>query len=167
MKWNDENLVPETSKFLKLKQGENKVRIVSEVGVFGKHWIDKKTIICVGKDKGCHMCVAGNLPKPQWLCWAIDRADNKIKQWEMGYTIIQQIQKLAQSEEYGFDDLPPYDITVIKQGEGLETEYSVIAARKDTPLTEVEQDEIENLPAIPEILEKKKKPSETTSLEPF
>jgi hypothetical protein len=162
-KWNDPKLISSSSKYLKLHEGENKIRIVSEAGVMGKHWIEKKTIICIGKDEGCSGCETGNDPKPVWLCYVIDRTDNKIKLAEFGYTIIQQIQKLAQSEEYKFDVIPPYDITIVKTGSGLETEYTVIASRKDTPLTAEEEFEIKRLTPIEDMIKKKKQSAQ----EPF
>jgi hypothetical protein len=42
------------------------------------------------------------------------------------------------SEQYRFDNLPPYDVTINKKGSGLETEYKVLPDRTDTPLTEKE-----------------------------
>lgn len=166
MRWNDPKLISSSSKFLRLKQGENKVRLVSEVGVMGKHWDNRKMVgVCIGKDEGCPHCAEGNDPKPVWLCWAIDRIDSKIKQLEMGYTIIQQLQKLAQSKEYGFTESPPYDITIIKTGEGLDTEYTVIASRQDTELTPEEIEKVQDLTPIKDIIEKRKKITEEN--EPF
>lgn len=165
MKWTDKNLMPQ-GKFLKLKQGENKLRIVSEVEVYGKHYSTAggKAITCIGKDKGCMGCDAGNESKPQWSCYAIDRTDEKIRIWEFGYTIFQKIQKLAKSAEYGFENLPNYDITITKEGEGLDTEYDVIPSRKDIALTEEEKEAIAVLIPIADIIAKKKK---ITEEEPF
>ncbi|MEW6687264.1 MAG: hypothetical protein AB1393_13845 [Candidatus Edwardsbacteria bacterium] len=148
-----------------MKHGENKIRIVSEAEPYGKHYNPetKKTLVCIGKDKGCEGCQQGNKPRVQWLLWVIDRTDNKIKMLEIGYSILQQISKLAQSQEYGFEIIPNYDITITKEGEGLETEYTVIPARKDTLLIEVEREEIENLESPIEIIRKKKEKLE----EPF
>ena len=162
--WDDPNIISSSEKFLKLKQGENKIRIVSEAGVFGKHWVNKKTTICIGKEDGCMGCEAGNESKPAWLCWVISRSDGKIKQMEIGYMIVKKINALAQTDEYKFSEIPPFDLTIIKSGEGLDTEYDVVASRKDTPLTDTEKAEIEGLTPIAEIIEKKKK---IASDEPF
>lgn len=164
MKWNDQNLIPPTSGgYLKLKQGENKIRIVSEAEVFGKHFKNKKSTICLGKEI-CDLCIEGDKPKPSWLMWVIDRADGEIKMLEAGYQIISQVQKMAQSSEYGFEGLPSYDIIIQKEGEGLDTEYIATPARKDSDLTEEEKEDISALKSPSEIVEEKKK---GTIKEPF
>lgn len=156
MKWNSTNLTSSSSKYLKVRQGKNKIRIVSEVGVYGTHWKEGKTTVCIGKDKGCYLCAEKSEVKGRWTCWVIDRTDGKIKQFDMGYTIIQQIQKLAQSDDYSFETIPSYDMEITKTGEGLETEYTVIPARQDTPLTDEEKEQIEGLASVDELIEKKK-----------
>ena len=157
-RWNDPNLIPPSGGgYLKLKQGENKIRIISEAEVFGKHFKHKKSTICIGKDEGCELCQEGDKPKPSWLMWVIDRADNQIKMFEAGYMVVSQIQKLAQSSEYGFGGLPGYDMFIQKEGESLETEYTVTPARKDSELTEEEKESIAALKSPETIVEEKKK----------
>ena len=158
MKWNDKDLIPPSGGgYLKLKPGENKIRIVSEAEVFGKHFKNKKYMgICIGKED-CEFCIEGDKSKPSWLLWVIDRADNQIKMFEAGYMIISQIQTLAKSSEYGFESLPAYDIFIQKDGESLETEYTVTPARKDTELAEEEKEDISALKSPALIIEDKKK----------
>ena len=158
MKWTDIQLTS-AGQYMKLKTGENKIRIVSEVEAFGKHYDreNKKITICIGKDKGCTECEKGNKPRVQWLLWVIDRADGKIKLLEVGYSIILQISKLAQTKDYEFDIMPSYDMIIIKEGEGLDTEYTVIPARViDVALTEKEKEEIMKLESPAKIIQKKK-----------
>lgn len=156
-KWSDPNLIPaQGGGYMKLRHGENRIRIVSEPAVFGKHFINKKSIVCIGKEEGCEACNEGDRSKPSWLLWVIDRADGNIKMLEAGYQIISQIQKLAVGTEYGFDLLPAYDIFIQKEGEGLETEYAVTPARKDTPLTDKEKAEILELKSPLTIIAEKK-----------
>lgn len=157
-KWTDPNLIPPSGggSYLKLKHGENKIRIVSEAEVFGKHFKNKKSTVCLGKEE-CDLCQEGDKPKPSWLMWVIDRTDGNLKMLEAGYQIISQIQKMAQSSEYGFEDLPNYDIIIQKEGEALETEYTVTPARKDTELTIEERKNISELKSPALIIEDKKK----------
>lgn len=156
-KWNDPNLIPPSGGgYFKLKQGENKIRIVSEAEVFGKHFVNKRSSVCMGKED-CPYCIDGDKSKPSWLMWIIDRTDNQIKMFEAGYQIIKQIQKMAQGTEYGFDALPAYDMYIQKEGESLETEYTVTPARKDSPLTEEEKENITTLKSPSKIVEDKKK----------
>ncbi len=80
--------------------------------------------------------------KVQFLVWVIDRSDAKVKMLRYGAMIQKQISELSKSEEYGFDDLPKYDLTITKSGKGLETEYGVMPARQDSPLTQEEKNAV-------------------------
>ncbi|HEY0089769.1 MAG TPA: hypothetical protein VGB37_13055, partial [Candidatus Lokiarchaeia archaeon] len=99
--------------WLTLEQGDNKVRIVSTFEDYGNHYnpATKKSIICIGKDEGCVACAKGLKPNVQFLGWAIDRKDNKVKLLRIGYTVFQMLGDYQKSEDYGFEDIPSYDIT--------------------------------------------------------
>jgi hypothetical protein len=134
----------EKSDWLNLKEGSNKIRIVSQFVDYGVHSIkDKgkyKSVICVGKDNHCSYC-ANNVPaKVQFLGWVIDRKDGKVKLLKIGWRIYEKLDNLQKSEEYGFTDLPEYDIDIIRKGEGLDTDYDVIPARKNSELTDKEKE---------------------------
>lgn len=128
------------SDWMKLEQGDNKVRFVSEFIPYGNHFdsATKKSLICIGKET-CEVCKSGDRPRVQFLGWVIDRNDAELKLLRIGYKIYEAMGKLAESEEYAFDGFPPYDITINKTGEMLETEYSVIPARENTELTNDEK----------------------------
>ncbi len=149
---------PERGNWLRLKEGKTKVRLVSECEPIGKHWNQKtkKSKICIGKDKGCLECQSDNKPKVQWVVWVIDRTDNNTKLATFGWQIVEQLKQLAMNEEYAFDVIPEYDITITKTGEGLETEYSIIADRKNIPLTEEETMNIEALKSVEKIVHEMK-----------
>ena len=148
--------------WLNLQQGDNKVRIVSDFVDYGVHTFkDKdgkyKSVVCIGKENECPYC-ANKVPvKVQFLGWVIDRKDGEVKLLKIGWAIAQQIRSLQDSEDYGFDDLPPYDINILKSGEGLNTTYTVLPARQNTPLTEDEQNKIKEVVKDPqEIIDKMK-----------
>jgi hypothetical protein len=106
--------------YLKLQEGENRIRLLSE---------------CLehpGEYKGT--------PTFKWLCYVIDRKDGKIKPFFMPHTIYKHIEALQQNPEYVFDEVPmPYDVTIIAKGAGTkEVEHSTVAARSNTPLTPAE-----------------------------
>ena len=142
--------------------GENRLRILTEFQAFGEHPIEGKTKkefrthICIGKDEGCQYCAQGLKVKVQFLGWVIDRKDNQIKLAQFGYKIIEGIGMLAKSEEYGFEFLPSYDIIIMKDGEGLETKYTINAARKDTPLTPEEEQGRDKCQLVEDIINKMK-----------
>jgi len=125
--------VENNSRFIKLTEGENPIRIVSGFTSYPKTY-------------------QGGKPTTRYACYAIDRKDGEIRFFEIGASIIKQIQALAMSAEYGFDDLPPYDMVIVRQGTGpMDTEYSVRAARKDTALNEVEIAKIAELKPIDQV----------------
>lgn len=155
--------------WLNLVDGDNKIRIVSKFVDYGSHYdpSTKKSLICIGKEN-CECCqrrdalmVDGVDPKDkeitalkvrvQYLGFVIDRKDGKIKLLRIGHIIFKQIGELAENEEYAFEELPDYDITIRKTGQGLETKYSVVAARQNTELTKEE---------LKQIREKVKDPNE-------
>jgi len=150
--------LPESGRpgYFKPKDGANKIRIVSEIMDYGSHFIkeEKKSHICLGAED-CRYCKAGEKPKLRYLCWIIDRADNQIKLYEFGHSILKQLVGLAKNEEYEFEVLPPYDITITKKGVDLNTEYTVVAARNNTPITEEEQTLIDSLELIPSLINSK------------
>ena len=150
--------LPESGRpgYFKPKDGANKIRLVSEIMDYGSHFIkeEKKSHICLGAES-CKYCRAGEKPKLRYLCWIIDRADNQIKLYEFGHSILKQLLALAKDGEYGFEVLPPYDVTITKKGVDLNTEYTVIAARNNTPITEEEQVQIDDLELIPSLINAK------------
>lgn len=82
---------------------------------------------------------------------------------ELGWSVVNAIKELSQDPEYGFEagELPPYDVNIKKtvKGDGKkpsDTEYSVIAARSNTPLTDAEKAAIAGLTDITVVVERMK-----------
>ncbi len=144
--------------WLNLKEGENKMRIVSDFADYGNHFFPpNKSFICIGQENDCAYCKDGNKPSVQFVGYVIDRTDNQVKVLRIGYTIYKQISEFGKNEEYGFEGLPPYDITIVRKGQGKETEYTVIPARKNTELTSEEAEALMGIKNTPEqIIEKMK-----------
>lgn len=69
-------------------------------------------------------------PKKNYVCWVIDRADNKLKVMEVKATILKGIQSTMGQLE--IDDPMSIDFVIEKTGKGFDTEYKVheIAASK-------------------------------------
>jgi len=140
--------------WMKLKDGENKVRFVTESQAYGKHYVqaEKKNYVCIGEK--CILCSQGVKKQTRFISWVIDREDGQIKLLEIGWQIFKQMGELSKSSEYGFKDLPPFDIIIKKKGEGLDTEYFIQPARKETKLTDEEKKEVKKLTS-PELIVKK------------
>ena len=133
--------VKSSGEFMTLKQGENKIRVVSEFEQFQAEF--------QGKLKG------------RFMGYVIDRTDGRIKQLTVGPQIFGAIGELSLSSEYGFDGLPPYDVIIKKTGDGIDTEYTVIPARQNTELTSEEKAQLETSRPIIEIVENMQKKNPT------
>ena len=129
--------------WMDLKEGDNKIRIVSEFKDYGSHFMGKgiPSLVCIGKED-CQACKKEDNPKVQFLGWVLDRADGEVKLLRAGYQIFSLLGQLAESEEYGFDVIPKYDITINKTGEGLQTKYNVLPGREEKDLTNEESEKV-------------------------
>lgn len=92
-------------------------------------------------------------PNFKWFTRVLDRTDGHIKIYFMPNVIFKLIRDLQESDDYGFDDVPlPYDITINAIHAGTkEVEYSVVPARKNTPLTGDELNAIDALKPLKEV----------------
>lgn len=109
---------------LKLQEGANRIRLVSECLPHPGEYQGRRTF--------------------KWLCYVIDRADGKAKPFFMPHTIYKQIEALQGSDDYGFEEVPmPYDVTINAKGAGTrDVEYSVVPARKNVALTGAELEQL-------------------------
>ena len=110
--------------YLKLKEGDNRMRLLTECLPHQSEYQGKKNF--------------------KWLCYVLDRADGKVKPFFMAHTIYKQIEAFQTNEDYAFEDVPmPYDITVNASGAGTkEVKYTVVPARKNTVVTALEMQEL-------------------------
>jgi hypothetical protein len=110
--------------YYKFKEGDNRIRLMSN---------------CLP-----HTSVFQGKSNFKWLCYVLDRRDNKIKAHFMPHKIYKAIEALQSNPDYTFEEVPmPYDITIHAKGAGTkEVEYSLIPARKETPLTVEERTEL-------------------------
>lgn len=144
--------------FFKPQPGANKIRIVSEIQDFGAHFSKRfnKSFICSGTSD-CIFCKDPKEEKPKlrYLCWIIDRADGEIKLYEFGHSVFKQLVSLAKDPDYAFEFTPDYDITINKTGNGMDTEYAVVAARTNSELTNEEKLAIDEKDSITDVLLKR------------
>jgi hypothetical protein len=134
MAWNK----PESGKtanYIKLEDGTNRVRIVSEPVEAYEHFItsaDNKKSVVDCKGNHCNICTTGDKAKKKYHFAAISRnaqAKNamvaKVELLTVGQTVYTALYDLMVSDDWKFDSVPDYDITITKRGTGLDTEYSV------------------------------------------
>lgn len=143
--------------FMRLEEGDNNIRIVSEFEVRGIHQFKNEkgrfeSRVCVGKAKGCVYCNADSKISVKYLGWVIDLKDNTFKLLEIGHTIFKQLGEFQNDPDYAFDSIPDYNIKIKRSGKGLDTEYQVIPSPKRVILKEDKLTEVAKLKPIAEII---------------
>ena len=142
----------ELTKTLKLKAGQNQVRLVSNPYECQVHWEDTvdgthKRIVCNGQ--GCLICNAGHTPQKRFQVLVIDRNDGEVKILEGGNAIFNQIKTYAMDPDYG--DPRNYDIKITKNGSGRDTRYTVVPSPKQFPLSDAEQKKVSETKTLAEL----------------
>lgn len=129
--------------YFKVKNGDNRIRVVDRPSIIVSRFDGKKFVgVCFEGAPYCADLPEGSRLNKKWKAWVIDRADGVMKLYDMPWKVADQLLTLSKNPEYAFNTDPwsmPYDVTINVTGAGtLEAEYAVIAARKETPLTEAE-----------------------------
>ena len=119
--------------YFKVKEGANKIRLVSECLAHPGEFQGKPTF--------------------KWLCQVIDRRDNKVKPYFMPDKIYKAICNLQLDPEYAFEEVPmPYDINIQAVNAGkMDVVYSVIPARQSIALTGAELEAIKEAPSVQDL----------------
>ena len=106
----------ESGGFFKVKDGANKVRLLSQTIPHQSFYKGTKTF--------------------KYVCWIFDYSDMKVKLYFMPTTIYKHIENLQLSDDYSFEEVPmPFDITInVKNAGSKEVEYSTTPARNNTEL---------------------------------
>ncbi len=164
------------SDFYKIKEGANKLRILSD-------FVRVETMMKSGKYLGIFQ---GNEPERQeflkdksnslnlkgWA-WAIVRETGELKIVQFGKTILGQLLAYRKDPDYAFEDMPmPYDIDVKAIGAGTkEVEYTVVPARSNSEVTNEEMAGLNKKKKISDIvgaiIDKQSGKSEPTSSVPY
>tara|TARA_R100000501_G_scaffold2170_1_gene5354 strand:+ start:926 stop:1447 length:522 start_codon:yes stop_codon:yes gene_type:complete len=121
--------------YYRIEPGENKIRLLSECEPVASHFTGGKPEHCT-MDDSCKLCISGSKKNVKVLCYIYDYEDSAIKEAELPWSVMKQIGELAESSEYGFEELPLYDIIIKKSGEGMETRYLVTPGKNEEPLSE-------------------------------
>ena len=166
-----------SSKYLKLQEGDNKIRIVSPLQVYGRHYVKgaegSPYKVCIGKEDGCPYCESPNESVKKigatYFCWIVDRVDGKIKEANLTYPILKSINDVTETEEYNFvpkaDGIFPYDLNIrLIEGKGNEKrQYNIIPS----PKTDISPEGLEEIKKLKHPMKvvaemKGRKPAEET-----
>ena len=152
-----------SQKYFMFEEGDNKIRIVSPLEVFGQHYAPGTGYkICVGKDNGCEFCLNGERATPTYFCWVIDRKDGLIKEAKLSYTVLKSIDDITEMEDHEFepsvDGVFPYDLN-IRMIEGKtkneKRSYNIFPAQP-SDLTDEEKAEVKKLEHPMKVVARKK-----------
>lgn len=129
--------------FFKAKQGPNRIRIVSEpIEVYTIYSKGSNSFRKFLTEKAALEAKATLAPderfSKKYSMYIINRDNSQVQIAEFGPSIMKELVTLASSDDYGFEDVPPYDVTITKTGEQMETEYAVLPARANSELTKEE-----------------------------
>ena len=131
---------PDTGNYMRLEKGENTFRILSDAITGMEYWKEverKRKPVRVREGEKIMM---GDLekddkgklvmPKHFWAFVVFNRGSEKIQILEITQsTIRRQINALYNNKKWG--DPQEYDITITREGEGFETEYTVMPNPKE------------------------------------
>lgn len=155
MDWNEAaQEVPKSTSggYMKLKQGANKFRILSAPVTGYEYWTnDNKPVRSAEYPKTILDTIKkDSMPKYFWafVVWNFETKAVEILQLTQT-TVIEPIQELINSEEWGVPT--GYSLTVNRNGEGMETKYSVVPSpAKATPaeILQAYKDKAINLAAL-------------------
>lgn len=122
--WNEIE-VPETSNYLKFDTGANRFRVVSEPIVGTEWWVDKKPKrVRPGVPVPANEIDIEQPPKTFWAFVVWNYNIEKLQVLELTQkSIMKEIALLAKDEDWGSP--LEYDLVVTKEGDGMETRYSV------------------------------------------
>lgn len=137
--------------YYKLEEGENKVRIVSHAEPSISHFVNKQAIYCP-QTEDCAYCKENVKKTYRVLVYVVDRKDEEVKLAELPWSVFKAIGELANSSDYGFEGLPPFDLVIKRTGEGLETRYSLLPGRNDKPISQEQESALKSKKPLTEII---------------
>jgi hypothetical protein len=116
------------SRYMKLQQGENKIRFISKPITGWLEWIDKKPQRHP-IDQEPEAADDENKPKKFLAAAIIDHEDGAVKILEVTQqSIIKALKALTSNPDWG--NPFSYDVTIKKEGEDLKTKYTVTPSPK-------------------------------------
>ena len=118
--------------YLKIKDGANRIRIVSDALPHAGDYQGRPTF--------------------KWLLYVIDRADGAVKPYFMPNVVFGMLENLQSDEEFSFEGMPmPYDVVINAKAAGTkDVEYTVVP-RKATGITAEEHNLIDAAKPLKEL----------------
>lgn len=132
------------SDFMKLKEGENVVRIMGNPIQYYSHWIDtpdgqkRKIVSPIDNPELIRKLEdAGFKRKPQWIVKVLDRSDETFKILEIGSQVYNGVKALFNNLKWG--KVTGYDVSIMRGKPGSQPLYTVTPNPKETLDTSFKQ----------------------------
>jgi len=137
------------SDYFNFSEGETKLRVLTQPVKVRQYFKDGKYVLVDDNYSGEEKATTKG-----WS-WCVIRDIGELKIVKFLFSVIKLVQALMVNEEYAFEGFPmPYDLTIKATGDGLERRYEVVAARKNSPVTEAELEALEKKTSIQDIISK-------------
>ena len=147
------------SDYFNFPQGKTKMRILTDFVKVEQVWKDNKPT----PYRGGELEEGERLDRKGW-CWA--EVEGTLKIVKMPVSVIKQIGKLKQNPEYAWDEMPmPFDVTIEKTGEKVETRYSLEPARTNTEVSQETLDSLAEKTSIADIVSKMQEKQENAEVD--
>lgn len=155
-----EDLGSSSDLYFKPKDGENRIRFVSEpvriYTSFNRATKEARLFLSSEGAKEYNKTAPKDMQaKPRWRVYVLNRDNgNKLQIGEFGPQVMEYFKDLANSSEYGFNsvDALTFDFILTKKGAGMDTEYMLTASRRESPLTDAEKQMVHDAKPIADML---------------
>lgn len=130
--------------FLRLKEGSNEVRLLTQPHQYLVHKYKKngdtgfgQKVPCSAVHGSCPLCATGDKAKPRWLLGVISRDTGTYKILDISYMVFSAIRKLNKNPKFG--DPTKYDINIEVDKNGGATGYYSVQAYSKEALSAADQ----------------------------
>lgn len=146
------------SDYFNFKEGETKLRVLTQPVGVRQYFKDGRYVTVDEKYQGPE-----KVSTKGWA-WCSIRPDGGLKIVKFPHSVIKKVQGFMVDDDWAFDGFPmPYDLTIKKSGEGLESRYEVVPSPKMTPVTEEEKEGLAKKTPIADIIKKMKEKAGVSS----
>jgi hypothetical protein len=131
--------------FLRLKEGDNEMRLITQPYQYLVHKYKKENdpgygtkVNCSAINGSCPLCEAGDKAKPRWFLGVISRDTGTFKILDISYAVFSQIRKYAKNTKT-WGDPSKYDINIVVDKAGGATGYYSVQPCSKEPLSAEDQ----------------------------
>lgn len=146
----DNYQLPSTSdSYLRIEKGKTTIRICSAAYTGYRDWTEERRPI-ITRNRPESSINPDSPARHIWMLTVYNYGEKRVQLWVVSQATIQrELYNLA--TDTGWGDLRDYDISITREGEGMQTKYSVLPMRP-APLSPDVRAALESTPCDPEAL---------------